>query len=91
MEFELTLPHRGFNRHVGHFADHHVSPTGQVLSEADWNANRDQWLPSDSDREFIATLMHPVTEPGKMAGWIAPPRSGINGQPLEYEYVRLHG
>ena len=90
VEFELTLPHRGFNRHVGHFADTHVSPGGQLLSESDWNAQRDNWLPSDRDREFIATLMHPVTEPGRMAAWIAPPKAGINGHPVEYEYVRLH-
>ena len=34
--------------------------------------------------------MQRVTEPGKMAGWIAPPESGINDLPLDYEYVRLH-
>jgi benzoyl-CoA 2,3-epoxidase subunit B len=30
-----------------------------------------------------------VTEPGKMAGWIAPPDRGINANPIEYAYVRL--
>jgi benzoyl-CoA 2,3-dioxygenase component B len=34
--------------------------------------------------------MRPVYEPGKIAGWIAPPNAGINGQPFEYEYVHLH-
>jgi benzoyl-CoA 2,3-dioxygenase component B len=29
-----------------------------------------------------------VIEPGKIANWIAPPRRGINGLPLEFEYVR---
>jgi benzoyl-CoA 2,3-dioxygenase component B len=33
--------------------------------------------------------MQPVTEPGKFANWIAPPSRGINGQPVQYEYVRL--
>jgi len=33
--------------------------------------------------------MQQVTEPGKFAGWIAPPLRGINGQPAEFEYVRL--
>ena len=33
--------------------------------------------------------MRRVTEPGKMAGWIAPPEIGINNTPLDYEYVRL--
>jgi benzoyl-CoA 2,3-dioxygenase component B len=32
--------------------------------------------------------MHAVVEPGKIAGWVAPPTRGINGQPFEYEYVR---
>jgi benzoyl-CoA 2,3-dioxygenase component B len=30
-----------------------------------------------------------VYEPGKIAAWLAPPRNGINGQPLGYEYVRF--
>jgi benzoyl-CoA 2,3-dioxygenase component B len=33
--------------------------------------------------------MKPVLEPGKMANWIAAPRRGINGQPIEFEYVRF--
>jgi benzoyl-CoA 2,3-dioxygenase component B len=33
--------------------------------------------------------MHPVTEPGKIANWIAPPAQGIKGLPFEFEYVRL--
>jgi len=33
--------------------------------------------------------MQRVVEPGKFAGWIAPPRRGINGQPLDFDYVRL--
>ena len=30
-------------------------------------------------------------EPGKMAHWIAPPKHGIKGRPIEFEYVRRHG
>ena len=30
-----------------------------------------------------------VTERGKFANWIAPPQHGINGRPLDFEYVRL--
>jgi benzoyl-CoA 2,3-dioxygenase component B len=33
--------------------------------------------------------MQPVYEPGKIASWVAPPKSGINGQPFEYDYVHL--
>ncbi len=88
-DFELTLPHRGFNRHVGHFTDVHVTPDGQLVDEAAWEARRDEWLPSEADFAFVKTLMVPVAEPGKMAGWIAPPATGINGQPVDYEYVRM--
>jgi len=37
----------------------------------------------------VHSLMRRVTEPGKMAAWIAPPDRGINNLPVEYEYVRL--
>ena len=33
--------------------------------------------------------MRPVYEPGKIAGWIAPPRKGINDKPFDYEYVHF--
>jgi benzoyl-CoA 2,3-dioxygenase component B len=33
--------------------------------------------------------MRGVFEPGKIAGWIAPPERGINGLPVEHEYVML--
>jgi benzoyl-CoA 2,3-dioxygenase component B len=32
--------------------------------------------------------MQPVTGRGQFAGWIAPPARGINGQPVDFEYVR---
>ncbi len=34
--------------------------------------------------------MQRVVEPGKMAGWIAPPERGINNLPVDYEYVKLN-
>ena len=37
-----------------------------------------------------SVLTQPVYEPGKVAGWIAPPDRGINNLPVEYEYVKLH-
>jgi len=89
IDFELVLPHRGFHREVGQFADVHVTPDGGLVDREAWEARRDDWLPSPSDRSFVESLMIPVVEPGKMAGWIAPPASGINGQPIEYEYVKL--
>jgi benzoyl-CoA 2,3-dioxygenase component B len=34
--------------------------------------------------------MQPVTEPGKVAGWLAPPEIGIDNLPAAFEYVRLN-
>jgi benzoyl-CoA 2,3-dioxygenase component B len=34
--------------------------------------------------------MYKVDEPGKIANWIAPPKQGIKGRPVEFEYVRKH-
>jgi benzoyl-CoA 2,3-dioxygenase component B len=30
-----------------------VSPDGRVVSEAEWAAKVDQWLPSGGDRAFV--------------------------------------
>ncbi|GAY07711.1 benzoyl-CoA oxygenase component B [Pseudonocardia sp. N23] len=54
-----------------------------------WNECADRWLPSAADKAHVQSLMRPVYEPGRIAGWIAPPTNGINGRPFEYEYVHL--
>jgi benzoyl-CoA 2,3-dioxygenase component B len=33
--------------------------------------------------------MKPVYEPARFAGWIAPPRVGIDNKPGDFEYVKL--
>jgi len=33
--------------------------------------------------------MQPVTEIARFASWIAPPARGVNGRPVDFEYVRL--
>ncbi len=86
---ELRLPHIGFNRSVGAFRDHHLSPDGRLLSADEWAAGVPGWLPTPEDEAFVASLMVRVTTPGQVAGWLAPPASGINGRPLDFEYVRL--
>jgi len=90
IDAELRLPHRAFHRRIGAFADAKVSPDGRVISEAAWDTHHGEWLPTEADHAFIASLMQPVNEPGRFAGWIAPPARGINGQPVDFEYVRLH-
>ncbi len=89
VSFELRLPHVGFNRNVGTFKGYRLSPTGDMISEEQWEANVDEWLPSDADRAHVQSLMVGVSEPGKMASWVAPPSRGINQKPVEFEYVRI--
>ena len=88
--FRFKLPHKGFHRRIGLFADLHVSPEGKVISEADWTHQHAHWLPDDEDRAFVHSLMGRVAEPGKFANWIAPPHQGVNKQPLDFEYVRFN-
>ncbi|MGQ0623675.1 MAG: benzoyl-CoA 2,3-epoxidase subunit BoxB [Sporichthyaceae bacterium] len=85
----VSLPHVGFSRAVGSFAGHKVSPDGRVLDEAAWQAGVDSWLPTGADKAYVASLMHPVYEAGKIASWVAPPKAGINGQSFDFEYVHL--
>jgi benzoyl-CoA 2,3-epoxidase subunit B len=85
----LSAPHKAFHRHIGALAGAHVSPDGQPMSAAEWNARRDEWLPSVADRAFVQSLMGRVVEPGRFANWIAPPAMGINRQPVDFEYVRF--
>lgn len=89
LEERLTLPHEGFNRRVGAYAPHHLSPTGEVLDEESWAAQEGDWLPSDQDREQVAALMVACYEPGQFASWIAAPPQGINEMSVEYDYVRF--
>ena len=90
LPFRLTLPHKAFNRSIGTLSGVRIAPDGRPVSQAGWQANVDQWLPSTPDRGYVASLMGPVTQPGQYANWISPPLSGINKQPLGIEYVRFN-
>jgi benzoyl-CoA 2,3-dioxygenase component B len=87
--FRLQVPHKAFHRNIGALAGIKLSPEGRVVSETEWQARQDEWLPSAEDRAFVASLMGRVVEPGKFANWIAPPVMGINRQPIDFEYVRF--
>jgi benzoyl-CoA 2,3-dioxygenase component B len=88
IDASLRLPHRGFHRAIGTFAETRVSPDGAIVTQAEWDDRRVEWLPSDTDQAFVESLMVPVVERGKFASWIAPPARGINGNPVDFEYVR---
>jgi len=85
----LVVPHKAFNRKIGALAGLRMSPEGRVVGEEEWKAHEAEWLPSDADRAFVASLMGRVVAPGRFAGWIAPPAAGINRQPVDFEYVRF--
>ena len=42
-----------------------------------------------ADGDFITSLMQPVTENGKFASWISPPKVGIDNKPGDFEYVKI--
>jgi benzoyl-CoA 2,3-dioxygenase component B len=88
--FEMKLPHEGFNRKIGTFANAPITPDGTIISRDEWDRRVDEWLPTRADGDFIQSLMKPVSEPGQFAGWIAPPKIGIDNKPGDFEYVRLH-
>jgi benzoyl-CoA 2,3-dioxygenase component B len=87
--FEFALPSSRFRRSVGAWAGVQTDPKGTPVTAAEFEAKKDQWLPNDDDKSFVHSLMQRVTEPGKMAGWIAPPDRGINAQATSYTYVKL--
>jgi benzoyl-CoA 2,3-dioxygenase component B len=89
VDFRITLPHQAFHRQIGAFSNVHIAPDGTVLDNSAWTKQRDAWLPSADDGAFIASLMHTETEPGHYAGWIAPPRQGIDNLPGDFEYVKI--
>jgi benzoyl-CoA 2,3-dioxygenase component B len=70
--------------HTGHFFD----TAGNPISEEEFNRRRDEWLPSQADKDYIKSLMVQELEPGKIANWVAPPARGINGKPFDFEYIR---
>ena len=90
VDFEFRLPHEGFNRNIGVFANVSVDPQGNIISPDSWEAQMAEWLPTKADGEFIQSLMKPCYEPGRYASWIAPPKVGINNQVGDFEYVKLH-
>jgi benzoyl-CoA 2,3-dioxygenase component B len=89
IDFTVALPHVAFHRQIGEFKDIQAAPTGDLIDDAAWGKRKGEWLPSGEDGEFIASLMTSVSEPGKFAGWIAPPRVGIDNKPGDFEYVKI--
>jgi benzoyl-CoA 2,3-dioxygenase component B len=89
VDFELRLPSTRFRRQIGSWANVPTAPDGTPIAREAFEAGLPGWLPSEADRAFVQSLMQPVTEVGRFAGWIAPPERGINNLPPGHDYVRL--
>ena len=85
----FELPNFAFSRCTREFRGAVATLAGVLVPPAEWALVCDNYLPSAADGEFIASLMEPVTEAGAYAGWIAPPRLGIDNKPGDFEYVQL--
>jgi len=90
VDFVLSLPNRGFHRNIGPFAAVRMSPSGQLVTQAEWDKRHGEWLPTTEDKAYVQSLMKPVLEIGKFANYIAPPARGINRMPVDFEYVKFH-
>jgi benzoyl-CoA 2,3-epoxidase subunit B len=87
--FRITLPHVAFNRRIGEFSAIHTDTEGNLLTSEDWHTRSETMLPSADDNLFITSLMRTSRQPGVYAGWIAPPRHGIDNMPGDFEYVHI--
>ena len=87
--FQIKLPNVAFHRHIGEFSTIHADFDGNILSDAEWEKRKGEWIPDDSDRAYIESLMKPEFRVGKYAGWIAPPKVGIDNKPGDFEYVKI--
>ena len=89
VDFEFKLPNRRFHRKVGMWSEARFDTHGNMLTEAEWDRMKDNWVPTEEDKGYVRSLMKPCYEHGKVANWIAPPLKGINDKPFEFEYVKL--
>jgi benzoyl-CoA 2,3-epoxidase subunit B len=89
VNFRLALPHTAFHRQIGEFKDVMANPKGELLSDAQWEKERDDYLPSAADGAFIESLMKAEMRPSHFASWIAPPKVGIDNKPGDFEYVKI--
>jgi benzoyl-CoA 2,3-dioxygenase component B len=89
IKFAFARPSKRFNRKIGAYKDFHFAPDGKRVTREAFEAGMRDWMPSEAEKAHVRALMQPVYAPGRIAGWIAPPARGIDGKPVEWEYVRL--
>jgi benzoyl-CoA 2,3-dioxygenase component B len=89
IKFAFARPDKRFNRKIGAYKNFCFTPAGRRISREEFEAGMKQWMPSEAEKAHVRSLMKPVYEPGKIAGWIAPPARGVDGKPVDWAYVRL--
>ena len=90
MSDRLRLPDRKFNRGIGMYSSAALrSERRAAVGRASGSAASTSGCRRRPTREYLLSIMAtPVYEPGKFANYIAPPRRGINRQPIDFEYVQ---
>ena len=87
-DFEFSIPSRRFNRSMGIYAESHFDLRGEPISAAEFANQREHWLPTPADLAAVRAVMQPETRAGEFARWIAPPRKGVKGKPIDFAYVQ---
>jgi len=90
IEQKITLPSLRFNRQIGIHGGKSYDPQGQPISADEAASRKSDWFSSDDERAYVKSCMVPVLERGKFANWVAPPATGINEKPVDFDYVQFH-
>ena len=61
IDFKITQPHKGFNRRIGEFKGHRISPDGRSAERGRMGRARGQLAAQRRDMAFIGSLMKPCT------------------------------
>ena len=90
VNFRFTLPHVAFHRQIGEFRDVLATPAGELVDEARWQARAGPLAAVESRWRFHRSADElGDARRAKFAGWIAPPKVGIDNKPGDFEYVKI--
>jgi benzoyl-CoA 2,3-epoxidase subunit B len=89
IEQKIRLPSLRYNRQIGIHAGKSYDIDGNPISKDELERKKSQWMPTADDRAYCLSCQVKVLDRGKFANWIAPPATGINEKPVDFEYVRI--
>ena len=88
MKFRLALPHVAFNRRIGEFRAVDATPEGRHCQRRCMGGGEgDCCLRQRQRLHLLADAAG--ARAGEFAGWIAPPKLGIDNKPGDFEYVKI--